>query len=153
MSTLTSLHPNSGNLSRYFDVFKAAASEVGINPVHLISRSAQEGANKADYSAVAGTYTTTYGRTSLQGYSLDGYYNYYNIGSYVGSGYNYTVQRGLAYAAGFLEKDGCFTTNPEGKTYYDEQIIEAPKCFRQIGVFKYQSRNGIDNTVPVVVAE
>ena len=43
--------------------------------------------------------------------------------------------------------------NKEGKTYYDEQIIEAPKCFRQIGVFKYQSRNGIDNTVPVVVAE
>ncbi len=109
----------SGNLSHYFDTFKAAASEVGINPIHLISRSAQEGANKADYSAVAGIYTTTYGRTSLQGYSLDGYYNYYNIGSYVGSGYSYTVQRGLAYAAGFLEKDDCFTTNPEGVTYYD----------------------------------
>ena len=108
-----------GNLSNYFEVFKSAASANGINPIHLISRSAQEGANKADYSAVAGTYTTTYGRTSLQGYSLDGYYNYYNIGSYVGSGYSYTVQRGLAYAAGFLETGECFTTNEEGRTYYD----------------------------------
>lgn len=44
-------------------------------------------------------------------------------------------------------------TNKEGKTYYDDQIIMAPKCFRQIGVFKYQSRNGMDNTVPVVIAE
>ena len=44
-------------------------------------------------------------------------------------------------------------TNREGKTYYDDQIIKAPKCFRQIGIFKYQSRNGNDNTVPVVIAE
>ena len=44
-------------------------------------------------------------------------------------------------------------TNREGKTYYDDQIIKAPKCFRQIGIFKYQSRNGMDNTVPVVIAE
>ena len=44
-------------------------------------------------------------------------------------------------------------TNKEGKTYYDDQIIMAPKCFRQIGVFKYQSRNGMENTVPVVIAE
>ena len=44
-------------------------------------------------------------------------------------------------------------TNREGKTYYDDQIIKAPKCFRQIGIFKYQSRNGMANTVPVVIAE
>ena len=109
----------SGNLNKYFEAFKHAASVNGINPVHLISRSAQEGANKPDYSAVAGIYTTTYGRKSLQGYSLDGYYNYYNIGSYAGSGYSYTVQRGLAYAAGFLESGDCFTTSEDGKTFYD----------------------------------
>lgn len=44
-------------------------------------------------------------------------------------------------------------TNRQGKTYYDEQIVKAPKCFRQIGIFKYRSRNGMDNTVPVVIAE
>ncbi len=109
----------SGNLSNHFDAFKAAASSNGINPLHLISRSSQEGANKATYSAVTGTYTTTYGRLSLQGYTLDGYYNYYNIGSYVGSGYKYTVQRGLAYAAGFLESGDCFTTDEVGVTRYD----------------------------------
>ena len=109
----------SGNLVNYFEAFKTAASNNGINPLHLISRSAQEGANKSTYSAVTGTYTTTYGRLSLQGYSLDGYYNYYNIGSYVGSGYNYTVQRGLAYAAGFLESGDCFTTDEAGRTIYD----------------------------------
>ena len=119
-----------GNLRLYFNEFRAAAVANGINPLHAMARSAQEGANGskydkdkkeyvASYGAVTGTYTTTYGRTSEQGYSLDGYYNFYNIGSYASGYYQYPVQRGLAYAAGFLEKGDCFTKNDKDVFVYD----------------------------------
>lgn len=39
-------------------------------------------------------------------------------------------------------------TNKKGKTYYDEQEIKAPNCFRQIGIYKDDYR-----TLPVVQAE
>ncbi len=110
---------SSGNLKNYFNEFRTAAVANGINPLHAMARSAQEGANKATYGAVTGTYTTTYGRTSEQGYSLDGYYNFYNIGSYASGYYSYPVQRGLAYAAGFLEKGDCFTKNDKNVFVYD----------------------------------
>ena len=110
----------SGNLKNYFAEYKKAALTHNINPLHILVRSWQEGANKATYSAVTGLYTTNSGRTSHQGFSLDGYYNFYNIGSYQTSTYPYTVQRGLAYGAGFLEDDKCMTTNTEtGITVYD----------------------------------
>lgn len=37
-------------------------------------------------------------------------------------------------------------------SYYDSQIIEIPqgKCAKQIGVFKYKTRIGMDRTVPIV---
>lgn len=113
----------SGNLSKYFDEFEKAAVTVSINPVHIMARSEQEGANKSNYGAITGLYTTSTGRKSAQGYSLDGYYNFYNIGSYTDSNYDYTVQRGLAYAAGFLESNNCIVKNSNGKYEYS-----ASKC-------------------------
>ena len=112
-----------GNLSKYFDEFEKAAVTVSINPVHIMARSEQEGANKSNYGAITGLYTTSTGRKSAQGYSLDGYYNFYNIGSYTDSNYDYTVQRGLAYAAGFLESNSCIVKNSNGKYEYS-----ASKC-------------------------
>ena len=40
----------------------------------------------------------------------------------------------------------------ENKHYYDDEIIKIPsgKCARQIGSYKYETRNGIYKTVPVV---
>lgn len=42
--------------------------------------------------------------------------------------------------------------NQDGNPYYDQQKITLPKgkCFRQIGIYKYESRRGFDKTVPVV---
>lgn len=43
--------------------------------------------------------------------------------------------------------------NENNETYYDDQIITVPKgkCFRQVGVFSYQTRMEIDKTVPIVM--
>lgn len=125
-----------GNLGNYLEEFKNAGLTNEINPLHIMSRSKQEGANKttydsnlkkyvASYSAVTGLYTTSTGRTSTQGYSLDGYYNFFNIGSYADSEYSYTVQRGLAYGAGFIGTDSCITIGKNGLAYYDETKCEA----------------------------
>ena len=40
----------------------------------------------------------------------------------------------------------------KGTYYYDGQTVTAPegKCFRQIGVFKYETESGLESTVPVV---
>jgi beta-N-acetylglucosaminidase len=104
----------SGNLSNYYEAFKKAGVDNGVNPLHLMARSKQEGANDASYNSVAGIFTTNvssnptyaYNRTA-RGNSLDGYYNYYNIGAWYGSGYS-AIGRGLAYAGGFLENDNCY---------------------------------------------
>lgn len=42
--------------------------------------------------------------------------------------------------------------NDGDKSYYDGQIIKIPsgKCAKQIGVFKYATRAGVDRTVPIV---
>jgi len=110
-----------GNLSDYFNDFKAAATANGVNPLHLLSRSLNEGANNRAYTAINGQYTTTYGRYATNGMSLDGYYNFFNIGAWATSEYT-TVGRGLAYAAGFLEKDkACFITQQDGSITYDEE--------------------------------
>lgn len=104
----------SGNLSKYYDTFKKAGLDNGVNPLHLMARSKQEGANDATYNSVAGIFTTNVSKDSSYGYnktargnSLDGYYNYYNIGAWYGSGYS-AIGRGLAYAGGFLENDKCY---------------------------------------------
>ncbi len=120
-----------GNLRNYVEEFKAAGVTNQINPLHIMARSAQEGANQttydktfdkyvASYSAVTGLYTTSTSRTSAQGYSLDGYYNFFNIGSYADANYPYTVQRGLAHAAGFIGDEACITVETAGKAFYDE---------------------------------
>jgi len=40
----------------------------------------------------------------------------------------------------------------EGTPYYDDQIVNAPtgKCFRQVGVYKYETKLGM-KTVPIVM--
>lgn len=102
-----------GNLSRYYNEFKIAASEQGINALHLMSRSLNEGANKGSfnaetqswinvYNAVSGIYSTTTGYIAANGRTLDGFYNFFNIGAWQTNEYS-PVARGLAYAAGFLE--------------------------------------------------
>ncbi len=39
-----------------------------------------------------------------------------------------------------------------GQSYYDDQVIKIPsgKCAKQIGVFKYPTKSGIEKTVPIV---
>ncbi len=134
-AALLDIAGTNGNLRNYLEEFKTAGLTNEINPLHIMSRSKQEGANKttydsnlkkyvASYSAVTGLYTTSTGRTSAQGYSLDGYYNFFNIGSYADSEYSYTVQRGLAYGAGFIGTDSCITIGENGLAYYDETKCE-----------------------------
>lgn len=114
---------NGGNLSKYYDEFKKAGSNNGVNPLHLMARSKQEGANDSTYNSVAGIFTTNvssntsyaYNKTA-RGNSLDGYYNYYNIGAWYGSGYS-AIGRGLAYAGGFLESDSCYDVVDSVGTY------------------------------------
>ncbi len=123
---LSSISTN-GNLAKFVVNFKNVSTKYSISPVHLMARSRQEGADKASYSATSGTYTTTTGRTSEQGYSLDGYYNFYNIGSFASGWYRYTVQRGLAYAAGYLiDKPECIIVDPNNPSiaYYDDVNCE-----------------------------
>lgn len=99
-----------GNLVKYKNVYKEAGKVNGINPLHLLARSKQEGASKETYGSVSGKYTTNLqGRTDLttnitfDGKTLDGFYNYYNIGSYYDSQHNLSsIARGLAYAAGYF---------------------------------------------------
>ena len=112
----------SGNLSNYLNEVMEAARINNINPLHILARSTLEGANKATYSGVTGLYTTNSGHLSHQGYSLDGYYNFFNVGSYATSTYPYTVQRGLAYAAGFLEEDKCIVMDENNVPHYSAEI-------------------------------
>ncbi len=113
----------SGNLTNFYTEFKEAATKNRVNVVHLMARSKQEGANKVGYSATKGSYSTDHQLYSHQGYSLDGYYNFYNIGSYKEEslGYTDTIQRGLAHAAGYFANSGCLVvdeTDPK-KAVYD----------------------------------
>lgn len=108
-----------GNLLKYLGEFKEAGANNGVNPLHILSRSIQEGANNQTYASVSGTYTTTYNRYSADGYSLDGYYNFFNIGAYADAIYPYTVQRGLAYASGFIAGASCVSFAEDGLPYYD----------------------------------
>ena len=42
--------------------------------------------------------------------------------------------------------------NDNGEMYYDEQVIKVPKgqCMRQIGIYRYQTKNEDWKTVPIV---
>ena len=43
-------------------------------------------------------------------------------------------------------------TNKEGKYYYDDEIIEVPegKVVRQIGLFRYETQDKTEKTVPII---
>ncbi len=43
-------------------------------------------------------------------------------------------------------------TNNEGKYYYDDEVIKVPaeKEVRQVGIFKYETKNGFGKTVPII---
>lgn len=89
-----------GPLREYLGIFKDAAFQQGVNVVHLVARSNQEGNNRPDYGPSSGKYTTRTGET-YNGQSLDGFYNFYNIGAWKADGL--TPQgRGVAYAAGYI---------------------------------------------------
>ncbi len=42
--------------------------------------------------------------------------------------------------------------NEDNQSYYDDQIIKMPsnKCAKQIGIFKYSAKSGMEKTVPIV---
>jgi len=79
------------NTDEYKYMFLNAGYTYNVNPVHLVSRSIQEGASSETYAPVSGTVTDTF-----NGYSVHGYYNFYNIGAW---GDNPAL-RGIAYACG-----------------------------------------------------
>lgn len=74
-------------LKNYIETYMSAGIEFKISPVHLISRSIQEGASDSDYAAVNGTSVFT-----CDGVQYSGFYNFYNIGA------NKSVYDGLCYA-------------------------------------------------------
>ncbi len=136
-ASLLKISGNTGNLRLYVKEFQDAALQHNINPLHIMARSSQEGANSskydettktyvAKYGAVTGTYTTDYSLFSVQGYSLDGYYNFYNIGSYADKNYSIPVQRGLAHAAGFVADSACIVVDEKDskKAYYDSTKVK-----------------------------
>jgi len=92
-----------GNLSSYFNEFIQAGNTLGVNTLHLVARSIQEGANKRGYAPTKGTYTDDTGLKNLDGKTLNGFYNFYNIGTYQADGYSSPIHRGLAYAAGYID--------------------------------------------------
>ena len=117
-----------GLLAGYFNEFKTAGANYQVNPIHLISRSNQEGANKFTYRAVTGDFTTyvssqpdyKYNKTA-RGNSLDGLYNFFNIGAWFANGYS-AVGRGLAHAGGYLSDDKCYIVGEDGLEHYDANI-------------------------------
>ena len=110
-----------GNLSKYISSYAQAGINEGVNPLHMLARSAQEGMNNSTYGSVSGTYSTDRNFLTPDGYSVDGYYNFFNVGAWETTGYT-TVGRGLAYGAGFLEGSDCVLYNEETKKhYYNEE--------------------------------
>ncbi len=82
---------------QYINYFVNAGNTYNVNPVHLGSRVVQEGGSNSSYSAVSGVSNLYY-----NGFLLNGYYNYYNIGAHKDDYTTSPVTRGLAYAAGRL---------------------------------------------------
>ena len=100
-----------GFLKSYTNYFANAGVEFNVNPLHLISRSAQETGGSNSFKGYLGTYTTQTGY-NYNNNTLDGFYNFYNINSYAGNGLG-SLGNGLAYAAGYVgqayESDGSLT--------------------------------------------
>ncbi len=128
----------------YKNDFINASNAAGISVIHILARGTQEGTNRASFSGVTGTYTTDTGHYSAQNYSLDGYYNFFNIGAYADKNYPYTVQRGLAYAAGFLENASCISRNSNNVPYYDSNKCGALSYSRPWNTRPKAITGGID---------
>lgn len=58
----------------------------------------------------------------------------------------------LASGGGLFQEIVVLLWNDEGIPYYDNQIVTAPKgkCFRQVGIYKYETTNKMIKTVPIV---
>lgn len=110
----------SNNLSKYITYYAQAGVQRGVNPLHMLARSSQEGMGNATYGSVSGTYSTTKGWYTPSGHSVDGFYNFFNVGAWEAEGYT-TVGRGLSYAAGYLEKEECLTLNETDQRYYYDE--------------------------------
>lgn len=85
----------------YVNYYIKYGKEYNISPVHLASRSIQEGMGKETYAAVSGTATST-GGLKYRNKNLDGYYNFFNIGAYEDDYTSSAVTRGVAVAAGYV---------------------------------------------------
>lgn len=85
-NTVTAIAGNSF-LKNYIENYINAGKEFLVSPVHLISRSVQEGASNENYVAVNGTSVF-----NCDGKSYSGYYNFFNIGA------SKSVYDGLCYA-------------------------------------------------------
>lgn len=84
------------NTDEYKYAYIDAGFKYNVSPVHLASRTANEGAAKETYVAVRGDYADLYA-----GYDIRGYYNFYNIGAYYKDEIkNSPVLNGLLYACG-----------------------------------------------------
>lgn len=61
----------------------------------------------------------------------------------------------LAQFGEFPDETLVLLVNYNGKSYYDDEIIEVPreKCARQLGTYQYQTKMEFQKTVPVVIIE
>lgn len=95
-NSITSMLGNSFlNTDEYKYYFIEAGFQYGVSPIHLIGRVIQEGASNGEYVTIIGNNNRTY-----NGIDLNGYYNFYNIGSKVDNITSNPTTRGLAYACG-----------------------------------------------------
>lgn len=58
----------------------------------------------------------------------------------------------MEYSYGIPVGPVVFLLNKDDNGYYDDQVVDIPKgqCARQVGIYKYISKEGVDKTVPVV---
>ncbi len=94
VSSVLSANPT---LAKYAQNFVNVASNgtISISPVHLATRSRLEIGTNANADQILGNSTRTY-----NGYSVNGYYNFFNVGSYADQYTSSPVTRGLGYACG-----------------------------------------------------
>ncbi len=83
------------NKDEYLYSFIEAGFKNKVSPIHLVASAIQEGASRESYAAVSGNSGLFY-----NGQNLNGYYNFFNIGSHEDAFTNSPVARGLAYACG-----------------------------------------------------
>ena len=93
------------NGASYIDYYLDAGKIAKVSPIHLASRTKQEGASNETYGPVTGTVTSTLPEFGNR--TLYGFYNFYNIGASNGKS---PQLNGLAYAAGYKGIDGIATS-------------------------------------------